>query len=75
MHAYNSLLVDIKKRLEDAIQQLRVQQNILANIRSPRSHQALLMLLSNGLRVYYWLQNQRRRLTHAERKIPPRIQL
>jgi hypothetical protein len=63
MQAKNSQLADIKERLEDAIQHLRAQQSLIPKIDCPRSRQALLMLLSNGLRVYCWLEDQRRRLT------------
>jgi hypothetical protein len=63
MRAYNSRLADIKERLEDAIQNLRAQQSLVSDIDCPRCRQALLMLLSNGLRVYCWLEQQRRRLT------------
>jgi hypothetical protein len=63
MRAYNSRLADIKERLEEAIHHLRAQQSLVSDIDCPRCHQALLMLLSNGLRVYCWLDQQRRRLT------------
>ena len=63
MQAKYSQLADIKERLEDAIQHLRAQQSLIPEIDCPRSRQALLMLLSNGLRVYCWLEDQRRRLT------------
>jgi hypothetical protein len=38
------------------------QESLVHDIDCPRSHQALLMLLSNGLRVYCRLQDQRRTL-------------
>ncbi len=63
MQAYISQLADINKRLHDAINHLREQQRLVSDIDGPRRHQALLMLLSNGLRVYCWMQNQRRKLT------------
>ena len=63
MQAYISQWADINKRLHDAINQLREQQRLVLDIDCPRSRQALLMLLSNGLRVYCWLEDQRRRLT------------
>jgi hypothetical protein len=63
MQAYISQLADINKRLHDAINQLREQQRLVSDIDCPRRHQALLMLLSNGLRVYCWMQDQRRKLT------------
>jgi hypothetical protein len=58
----NCRLADISKRLEDATNQLREQQSLVSHIGCPRRHRALLMLLSNGLRVYYWMRDQRRRL-------------
>jgi hypothetical protein len=57
-----SQLADINKRLEDAIHHLREQQALMPDIDCPRRHQALLMLLSNGLRVYCWLKAQHRGL-------------
>jgi hypothetical protein len=63
MQAYNSQLDDINKRLYDATKQLREQQWLVPGIDCPRLHQALRMLLSNGLRVYCWMQDQRRKLT------------
>ena len=51
MQAKNSQLADIKERIEDAIQHLRAQQSLIPEIDCPRSRQALLMLLSNGLRI------------------------
>jgi hypothetical protein len=60
MRAHNSQFADINERIEDVIQHLRVQQTLVPDIDCPRIHQALLMLLSNGLRVYFWLEHQRR---------------
>ena len=57
-----SRLADINERLQEATDHLREQQSLVPDIDYPRSHQALLMLLSNGLRVYCWLQDQRRAL-------------
>jgi hypothetical protein len=57
-----SRLADINERLQEAINHLREQQSLVADIDCPRSHQAILMLLSNGLRVYGWLKHQRRTL-------------
>ena len=62
MRTNNSQLADIDERVEDAIQHLRVQQDLLPDIDCPQIHQALLRLLSNGLHVYFWLERQRRRL-------------
>jgi hypothetical protein len=61
MQTRMSQLADVQKRLDDAIDQLREQQNLVPDIDCPRSHAALLMLLSNGLRVFCWLENQRNR--------------
>ena len=65
MQAYNSQLADIEERLEDATQHLRVQQTLVPDIDCPRIHRKLLMLLANGLHVYCWLNEQRRRLTRS----------
>jgi len=62
MQTYVSRLADINKRIEDAIHHLREQQALMPYIDCPRCHQALLMLLSNGLRVYCWLETQHRGL-------------
>jgi hypothetical protein len=62
MQTYVSRLADINKRLEDAIHNLREQQALMPDIDCPRCHQALLMLLSNGLRMYCWLGAQHRGL-------------
>lgn len=59
MQTYIAQLVDINKRLDDAIDHLREQQSLVPDIDCPRSHAALLMLLSNGLRVFCWLEGQR----------------
>jgi hypothetical protein len=62
MRTHNSHLADINERVEDAIQHLRAQQALVPKIDCPRIHRALLMLLSNGLREYFWLERQRREL-------------
>jgi hypothetical protein len=62
MEKYFSRLADINERLREATNHLREQQSLVPDIDCPRSHQALLMLLSNGLRVYCRLQDQRRTL-------------
>ena len=66
--AYISRLADIRKRLEDITNQLREQQNLVSQIGCPQRHRALLMLLSHGLRVYYWMCAQRRRLQEQRGK-------
>jgi hypothetical protein len=69
MQTYNCQLRDINERIEDAIQNLRVQQTLLPDTDLPRIHRVLLMLLSNGLRVYCWLVRQRRGLHNNLDKI------
>jgi hypothetical protein len=69
MQTYNSQLRDINERIEDAIQNLRVQQTLVPDTDCPRLHQVLLILLSNGLRVYCWLVHQRRGLHNNLDKI------
>jgi hypothetical protein len=66
MEANNSQLADVNERLGEAIQNLRAQENLVNEIDCPRWRQPLLMLLSNGLRVYYWLVSQQRKLTRTE---------
>jgi hypothetical protein len=69
MQTYNSQLRDINERIEDAIQNLRVQQTLVPDTDCPRLHRVLLTLLSNGLRVYCWLVRQRRGLHNNLDKI------
>jgi hypothetical protein len=60
MEKYFSRLTDINERLREATNHLRKQQSLVPGIDCPRSHHALLLLLSHGLRVYCGLQAQRR---------------
>jgi hypothetical protein len=60
MRAHISQFNDIHKRLAEVFSHLRDQQSLMADIDCPRGHQALLMLHSNGLRIYCWLNNQHR---------------
>jgi len=58
MQTYMFQLADVRKRLDDAIYHLREQQSLVLDIDCPRYHATLLMLLSNGLRVFCWLEDQ-----------------
>jgi hypothetical protein len=51
-------LADVETRLEDAVYQLRQQQSLVPNFDCAQSRQALALLLTNGLRVYCWLEDQ-----------------
>jgi hypothetical protein len=59
MQEYQSELADVDTRLDDAVVHLREQQRLAPGIDCPQSRPALLMLLSNGLRVFCWLEDQR----------------
>ena len=72
MEAYIDQLTDVEKRLSEAVADLREQQDLVEEVDCPQSHHALLMLLSNGLRLYYWLEDQARRLREKIREAPPR---
>jgi hypothetical protein len=63
MQKYVARLADINERLQEATNHLREQQRLVADIDCPRNHEALLMLLSNGLRVFCWLEDQRNGLS------------
>jgi hypothetical protein len=52
-------LADISERLKDATSHLREQQSLVPDIDCPRNRATLLSLLSNGLRMFCWLENQR----------------
>jgi hypothetical protein len=62
MHRHMAHLAEIRKRLSEVVLDLREQQSLMAELDCPQIHKALLKLLSNGLRVYYWLKDQDRRL-------------
>ncbi len=51
-------LADIESRLQDAVVQLRQQQNLVGSLDCPHSRRALVMLLASGLRIYCWLEDQ-----------------
>jgi hypothetical protein len=75
MDAYVDQLTDVQKRLSEAVDNLREQQDLVEEVDCPQSHHALLMLLSNGLRLYYWLEDQDRRLREKIGLAPPRNRL
>jgi hypothetical protein len=54
-----SRLTDVQARLDEAVEHLREQQNLVSGADSPRTHALLIKLLSNGLRLYCWLEDQR----------------
>ena len=62
MHRHMAHLAEVRQRLSEVVLNLREQQNLVAELDCPQIHKALLKLLSNGLRVYYWLKAQDRRL-------------
>ena len=59
MQALLSQLADVQKRLDDAVCHLREQRRLFTDIDCPQTRRALLMLLSNGLRIFCWLEDQR----------------
>lgn len=62
MEKYFRQLADVNRRLSEAVGQLRAQQEIVPGIDCPRTHNALLTLLSNALRQFRRLEDQRNRL-------------
>ena len=72
MNSYLSRLVDVDARLADAVDQLREQLRLLPGIDDPQSHPALRLLLSNGLWVFCWLEDQRNALTERLGEYFPR---
>jgi hypothetical protein len=62
MHRHMAHLAEVRKRLSEVVLNLREQQCLLPELDCPQIHKALLMLLSNGLRMYYWLKAQERGL-------------
>jgi hypothetical protein len=55
-------LRDIDQSVNDAITELREQQELVARVDYPQNHYAMLALLSNGLRQFRWLERQRKNL-------------
>jgi len=62
-----SELADVDRRLDDAICHLREQQALMVNVDCPTVHGSFLMLLSNGLRLFRWLEDQRKSLCRGPR--------
>ena len=71
MHSHLSQLADIQERIEDARDQLREQQSLIAEIDSPQNHTTLIILLSNGLRIFCWLEDQKNALMKRVREYLP----
>jgi len=59
MEAHLAHLADVQNRLDEAVHHLRRQRSLFSDIDCPQTREALLMLLSNGLRVFCWLEDQR----------------
>jgi hypothetical protein len=55
-------LPDIDKCMSDAIGELREQRELVTRVDTPRTHYAMLALLSNGLRQFAWLERQRKNI-------------
>ena len=65
-------LADIDRRLDDAIEQLREQQAMVAIIDCEREDQAVLLsLLSSVLEQFYSLQNHRKAVLKLDPFRPP----
>jgi len=58
MQTHLAQLADIEHRLAEAVRQLRQQQHLAPHLDCPQAREALLMLLTNGLRAYCWLCDQ-----------------
>lgn len=72
MHSNPSQLADVQNRLEDARNQLHEQQSLISEIDNAQNHTTLIMLLSNGLRIFCWLEDQRNALMRRVREYLPR---
>jgi hypothetical protein len=67
MQTVQEELADIDRRLDDAIEQLRAQQALVAMIDCERSnHGALLSLLSSDLEQFYRLQTHRKAILRSQ---------
>jgi hypothetical protein len=62
MQSYIDELVDIQHGLDDAVVHLREQQDLVAEFAGLQRRPALVSLLSNGLRMYCWLEDRQRAL-------------
>jgi hypothetical protein len=58
MNSQLAQLADVQSRLDEAILQLRLQQRLVAALDCPHNRATLVMLLTNGLRVFCWLEDQ-----------------
>jgi hypothetical protein len=65
-------LVDVRGRLEEALLNLREQRRLLSEIDSAENHDALLALLTNSLRSFCWLEDQRNGIAARIRQSPLR---
>ncbi len=71
MRSHLTQLADIQNRIEDARHQLHEQQGLIAEIDSPQNHTTLIKLLSNGLRIFCWLEGQKIALMKRVREYIP----
>jgi len=71
MQPHLSQWIDLQRRLADARHQLHEQQNLIDEIDCSQNHTALIMLLSNGLRVFCWLLKQKNALLSRMREYLP----
>ncbi len=58
MQTHLAQLADVEARLQQAIRDLRQQQGLVPELAGLHNHQALALLLANGLRAYGWLSDQ-----------------
>jgi hypothetical protein len=58
MHTHLWQLADVETRLQDAVHQLRQQQNLVGELDCPLHRRSLALLLANGVRAYCWLEDQ-----------------
>ena len=59
--------------LDDALAQLRDQQELVSFARNTRNHGALVALLSNGLRQFYKIEEHRNGVLEALGEFPPML--
>lgn len=71
MQSYIRELEQIQSGIQEAVLQLREQQALIYEIDHPSNHQALVCLLSNGLRMYCWLEDRQRGLAEKIGEFQP----
>jgi len=69
---YRIYLADLERRLAAAMRDLREQQTIVGKIEFTPLHEPLRKLLSNGLRMFCWLEDQQNAVKERIAEFLPR---